>query len=64
MCFAADSSALHHPLVPRHPNPLPKPLHPPTPKALSVEGQVARLISEAVDHENLGRMYIWWMSFM
>jgi serine/threonine-protein kinase ATR len=28
---------------------------------LSVEGQVARLIAEAVDHENLGRMYIWWM---
>ncbi|KIZ00100.1 hypothetical protein MNEG_7860 [Monoraphidium neglectum] len=33
----------------------------PTSQALSVEGQVARLISEAVDHENLGRMYIWWM---
>lgn len=28
---------------------------------LSCEGQAARLIDEAVDHENLGRMYIWWM---
>lgn len=28
---------------------------------LSVEGQAHRLIAEAVSHENLGRMYIWWM---
>ena len=33
----------------------------PTAAPLSVEGQVARLVAEAVDHENLGRMYIWWM---
>lgn len=31
---------------------------------LSVEGQVARLIDEAADKDNLGRMYIWWMAFM
>eukprot|EP00897_Mesotaenium_endlicherianum_P000569 jgi/Mesen1/10512/ME000083S10013 len=30
---------------------------------LSVEGQAHRLIAEAVAHENLGRMYIWWMSW-
>ncbi|MCO5595170.1 hypothetical protein L7F22_049209 [Adiantum nelumboides] len=28
---------------------------------LSVEGQAHQLIAEAVSHENLGRMYIWWM---
>ena len=28
---------------------------------LSVEGQANQLIAEAVSHENLGRMYIWWM---
>jgi serine/threonine-protein kinase ATR len=28
---------------------------------LSVEGQVAALLAEAMNHENLGRMYIWWM---
>ncbi|GLC70545.1 hypothetical protein PLESTF_001002500 [Pleodorina starrii] len=28
---------------------------------LSAEGQAARLISEATDKENLGRMYVWWM---
>lgn len=28
---------------------------------LSCEGQAARLIQEAVDKENLGSMYIWWM---
>ena len=28
---------------------------------LSVEGQVHRLIAEAVSLENLGKMYIWWM---
>lgn len=28
---------------------------------LSAEGQVARLIQEASDKNNLGRMYIWWM---
>ncbi len=28
---------------------------------LSVEGHAARLMEEAMDHENLGRMYIWWM---
>lgn len=31
---------------------------------LSVEGQAARLIDEATDHENLGRMYIWWMPWL
>jgi hypothetical protein len=31
---------------------------------LSCEGQAARLISEASDHENLGRMYIWWMPWL
>lgn len=31
---------------------------------LSCEGQAARLIDEATDHENLGRMYIWWMPWM
>ena len=31
---------------------------------LSVEGHVARLIEEATDHENLGKMYIWWMPWM
>ncbi len=31
---------------------------------LSAEGQAARLITEAVDKENLGRMYIWWMPWM
>ncbi len=29
--------------------------------AMSVEGQAARLINEATDKENLGRMYIWWL---
>ncbi|XP_024518074.1 serine/threonine-protein kinase ATR [Selaginella moellendorffii] len=28
---------------------------------LSVEGQAHRLIQEAVSHENLGHMYVWWM---
>ncbi|KAH7278933.1 hypothetical protein KP509_38G065100 [Ceratopteris richardii] len=28
---------------------------------LSVEGQAQQLITEAVSHENLGKMYIWWM---
>ncbi|GBG70226.1 hypothetical protein CBR_g6357 [Chara braunii] len=28
---------------------------------LSVEGQAHRLIAEAVSHQNLGKMYIWWM---
>lgn len=28
---------------------------------LSVEGHVQRLVTEAMDKENLGRMYIWWM---
>ncbi|XP_074371417.1 serine/threonine-protein kinase ATR [Apium graveolens] len=28
---------------------------------LAVEGQARRLIAEAVAHENLGKMYIWWM---
>lgn len=28
---------------------------------LSVEGQVHRLIAEAVSHDNLAKMYIWWM---
>ncbi|KAH9318621.1 hypothetical protein KI387_020390 [Taxus chinensis] len=28
---------------------------------LSVEGQANRLIAEAVSHNNLGKMYIWWM---
>ncbi|KAL9254687.1 Serine/threonine-protein kinase ATR-like protein [Drosera capensis] len=28
---------------------------------LAVEGQARRLIAEAVSHENLGKMYIWWM---
>lgn len=31
---------------------------------LSCEGQAARLIAEASDHENLGRMYIWWMPWL
>jgi serine/threonine-protein kinase ATR len=31
---------------------------------LSVEGHAARLIAEAVDKENLGKMYIWWMAWM
>ncbi|PNG99208.1 Serine/threonine-protein kinase ATR, partial [Tetrabaena socialis] len=30
---------------------------------LSCEGQAARLISEATDKENLGRMYVWWMAW-
>ena len=28
---------------------------------LSVQGQVAALLAAAMTHENLGRMYIWWM---
>lgn len=28
---------------------------------LPVEGQARRLISDAVSHENLAKMYIWWM---
>ncbi len=28
---------------------------------LSVEGHVARLVEEAMDKENLGSMYVWWM---
>ncbi|KAL8172264.1 hypothetical protein V2J09_024068 [Rumex salicifolius] len=28
---------------------------------LAVEGQARRLITEAVSHKNLGKMYIWWM---
>mmetsp|Transcript_43281 Transcript_43281/g.138235 ORF Transcript_43281/g.138235 Transcript_43281/m.138235 type:complete len:207 (+) Transcript_43281:80-700(+) len=31
---------------------------------LSVEGQAHRLIEDATSHENLGRMYIWWMAWM
>lgn len=31
---------------------------------LSCEGQAARLIQEASDHENLGKMYIWWMPWL
>eukprot|EP00871_Galdieria_phlegrea_P003003 jgi/Galph1/3703/GphlegSOOS_G2332.1 len=31
---------------------------------LSVEGQVERLISEAIDEENLSNMYIWWMAWI
>ena len=31
---------------------------------LSCEGQAARLIAEASDHDNLGRMYIWWMPWL
>eukprot|EP00883_Tetradesmus_obliquus_P008640 jgi/Sobl393_1/19368/SZX76090.1 len=31
---------------------------------LSCEGQAARLIEEASDHENLGKMYIWWMPWL
>ncbi|GAB4838582.1 hypothetical protein Ancab_028127 [Ancistrocladus abbreviatus] len=30
---------------------------------LAVEGQARRLIAEAVSHKNLGKMYIWWMSW-
>ncbi|XP_072968879.1 serine/threonine-protein kinase ATR [Typha angustifolia] len=30
---------------------------------LAVEGQVRRLIAEAVSHKNLGKMYIWWMAW-
>ncbi|GFR46172.1 hypothetical protein Agub_g7700, partial [Astrephomene gubernaculifera] len=30
---------------------------------LSCEGQAARLITEATDKENLGRMYVWWMAW-
>jgi len=30
---------------------------------LSVEGQAHRLISEAVSHTNLAKMYIWWMAW-
>lgn len=30
---------------------------------LSVEGQVHRLIEEATDKENLGKMYVWWMAW-
>ena len=30
---------------------------------LSCEGQAHRLIAEATDRENLGRMYIWWMAW-
>ncbi len=30
---------------------------------LSVEGHAHRLIEEAVDKENLGSMYIWWMAW-
>ncbi|MGQ3192919.1 hypothetical protein [Neoaquamicrobium sediminum] len=28
---------------------------------LSVEGHAARLMAEAMDKDNLGSMYIWWM---
>ncbi|XP_062086906.1 serine/threonine-protein kinase ATR isoform X2 [Humulus lupulus] len=28
---------------------------------LAVEGQARRLITEAISHKNLGKMYIWWM---
>ncbi|KAI3955847.1 hypothetical protein MKW98_006207 [Papaver atlanticum] len=28
---------------------------------LGVEGQARRLIAEAVSHDNLGKMYVWWM---
>ena len=30
---------------------------------LSAEGQAHRLIEEAIDKENLGKMYIWWMAW-
>ena len=30
---------------------------------LGVEGQVARLIDEAVDKGNLAAMYVWWMAW-
>jgi serine/threonine-protein kinase ATR len=29
-----------------------------------LQGQAARLIEEASDHENLGKMYIWWMPWL
>lgn len=32
--------------------------------SLSVEGHVHRLIQEAVDKDNLGGMYIWWMPWI
>lgn len=31
---------------------------------LSTEGQAHRLIEEAVDKNNLGQMYIWWMPWL
>ncbi|MCL7051841.1 hypothetical protein MKW94_026365 [Papaver nudicaule] len=30
---------------------------------LAVEGQVRRLIAEAMSHKNLGKMYVWWMAW-
>lgn len=30
---------------------------------LSCEGHAHRLITDATDRENLGRMYIWWMAW-
>ena len=30
---------------------------------LSCQGQARRLIEEAVSRSNLGRMYVWWMSW-
>ena len=30
---------------------------------LSAAGQAHRLIEEAIDRENLGQMYIWWMAW-
>lgn len=33
-------------------------------RALSVQGQVHRLIQQATSDENLSRMYVGWMAFM
>jgi hypothetical protein len=33
-------------------------------RAISVQGQVHRLIQQATSEENLSRMYIGWMPFM
>ena len=32
-----------------------------SPVPQSVDGQVARLINDATDINNLGQMYVWWM---
>lgn len=51
--------------------PLPSPPSPPPSRTSSTTSQpawaapqAARLIDEATDKENLGRMYIWWMAWM